>query len=62
MAPHSNILAWSIPWAEEPRGLQSMGLQRLGHNFVTDQAPHPHNCFKLLYIYNLKIRLCTKAK
>ena len=29
MAPHSSILAWKIPWAEEPGGLQSMGLQKV---------------------------------
>ena len=32
MATHSSILAWRIPWTEEPGGLQSMGLQRVGHN------------------------------
>ena len=32
MAPHSNILAWEIPWTEEPGGLQSTGPQRVGHN------------------------------
>ena len=32
MATHSNILAWEIPWIEEPGGLQSMGLQRVRHN------------------------------
>ena len=32
MAIHSNILAWKIPWAEEPDRLQFMGLQRVGHN------------------------------
>ena len=32
MATHSNILAWRIPWTEEPGGLQSMGLQRVRHN------------------------------
>ena len=32
MTTHSNILAWKIPWTEEPGGLQSMGLQRLGHD------------------------------
>jgi len=31
MATHSSI-AWRIPWTEEPRGLQSMGSQRVGHN------------------------------
>ena len=29
---HSSILAWKTPWTEEPHGLQSMGLQRAGHN------------------------------
>ena len=32
MATHSSILAWKIPWTEEPGGLQSMGLQRVGHD------------------------------
>ena len=31
MATHSSILAWEIPWTEESGGLQSMGLQRVGH-------------------------------
>ena len=31
MATHSSILAWRIPWTEESGGLQSMGLQRVGH-------------------------------
>ena len=32
IATHSSILAWRIPWTEEPGGLQSMGSQRLGHS------------------------------
>ena len=32
MSIHSSILAWRIPWTEEPGGLQSMGLQRAGHD------------------------------
>ena len=32
MATHSSILAWKIPWMEEPGRLQSMGSQRVGHN------------------------------
>ena len=32
MATHSSILAWRIPWTEEPARLQSMGLQRVTHN------------------------------
>ena len=32
MATHSSILAWRIPWTEEPGGLHSMGLQRIRHD------------------------------
>ena len=32
MAPHSSTLAWTIPWTEEPDGLQSMGSLRVGHD------------------------------
>ena len=32
MATHSSILAWKIPWTEEPGRLQSMGSQRVGHD------------------------------
>ena len=32
IATHSSILAWEIPWTEKPGGLQSMGLQRVGHD------------------------------
>ena len=32
MATHSSILAWKIPWAEKPGGLQSTGSQRVGHD------------------------------
>ena len=35
MATHSSILAWRIPWTEEPGGLQSTGLQRVGHDWAT---------------------------
>ena len=34
MATHSSILVWRIPWMEEPGGLQSMGSQRVGHDFT----------------------------
>ena len=35
MTIHSSTLAWKIPWPEEPGELQSMGLQRVGHDRVT---------------------------
>ena len=40
MATHSSILSWRIPWTEEPGGLQSMGLQRVGH--WSNLAQHTH--------------------
>ena len=36
MAIHSSILAWSIPWTEEPGQLPSMGSQRVGHDWATN--------------------------
>ena len=36
----STILAWEIPWTEEPGWLQSLGSQRVEHNLVTKQIPH----------------------
>ena len=40
MATHSSILAWRIPWTKEPGGLQSMGSQRVRHDWETE---HLHN-------------------
>ena len=39
-APHSSVLAWKIPWTEEPGGLQSMGLRRVGQDLAT-KPPSP---------------------
>ena len=36
IAIHFSIIAWEIPWTEEPGGLRSMGLQRLGHDWVAE--------------------------
>ena len=36
MTTHSSILAWRIPWTEEPGELESMGLQRIGYNWATN--------------------------
>ena len=44
-ATHSSTLAWRIPWTGEPGGLQSMGLQRVGHDKVTAAAAY---CILLL--------------
>ena len=49
MATHSSILAWKIPWTEEPGGLQSMGCRELG---MTEQLTerNTENIFLILYI------------
>ena len=39
MAPHFSILAWKIPWTEEPDRLQSKGLQRVRHDRATNTKP-----------------------
>ena len=56
MAADFNILAWEIPWTEEPGRLQSMGLQRVGHDIVTKQnresyflASTSHNAVKFTF-------------
>ena len=48
MATHSGILAWRIPWTEEPGGLQSRGLHRVGHDSVTKQQLCSQIALKLL--------------
>ena len=49
MVTHSSILAWRIPWMEEPGRLRSMGSQRVGHDWAT-------SLLSLLYIYREKDR------
>ena len=46
MATHSSILAWAMPWTEEPGGLQFMGLQRVGHDLATQDAPIHEKLFE----------------
>ena len=45
MATLSSILAWRIPWTEEPAGLQSMGWQRVGHDWVTNTHTYIHTYY-----------------
>ena len=46
MATHSSVLAWEIPWIEEPGRLQSMGLQRVRHDLATKQQQQ-----QMMYLY-----------
>ena len=48
MATHSSILAWKIPWTEEPGRLHSTGSQRVGHDWATSLS-----YFKLAYHYTM---------
>ena len=47
MATHSSILAWEIPWTEEPGGLQSTGSQRVGRDLATKQQVLSFTQFEL---------------
>ena len=42
MATHSSIVAWRIPWTEEPGGLQSIGLQGVRHDLATKTTTECH--------------------
>ena len=63
METHSSILAWKMPWIEEPDGLQSMELQKLGHNewLYTFQILLYNQCFPKLALVSpeeiLKIQI-----
>ena len=63
MATHSSTLAWRIPWAEEPSGLQSMGSRRVGHVWMTEHAcarskvPCPRSCCLLAEKLRFRARL-----
>ena len=53
VATHLCILAWRIPWTEEPGGLQSMGLQRVGHDLATKEPG-----IKVLYLMLKALKTC----
>ena len=50
MATHSSMLAWEIPWAEEPGGLQSMECQRVGH--IIEQLTLSHLSVVVVVVFN----------
>ena len=63
MATHSSILAWSIPWTEEPGRLQAMGLQTVGHDWVINTNMYKttsHNC--ILWMKSIKLRKAVTCK
>ena len=53
MATHSSTLAWRIPWREEPGRLQSMGLQRVGHDWATSLSLSSF-CWTWVSVYQVR--------
>ena len=60
MATHFSTLAWKIPWTEEPGRLQSMGSQRVGHDWVTSLSLYQK--FALKWFINLILSRTLKEK
>ena len=56
-APHSSTLTWKIPWMEEPGGLQSMGLLRVGHDWSTSITFHFHALEKAMATHSSVLAL-----
>ena len=57
MATHSSILAWRIPWTEEPGGLQFMGFQRVGHDWMTNTHTNAHTCVHTTSKHHVTVKL-----
>ena len=65
MATHSSILAWKISWTEKPGGLQSLGSQRVGHDWATNTYLHSVNIYwtmKLQYFGHFMRRVDSLEK
>ena len=60
MATHSDILAWKIPWTEEPGGLQSTGLQRVEHDWANNSFLIAQPCFATFLCFQL-VRVLQKC-
>ena len=62
MATHSSILAWKIPWREEPGRLQSVGWQRVGRDRITENSSMAHfaivNYFTIIVNWKAIIFCC----
>ena len=59
MATHSSILAWRIPWTEEPGGLQSIGMQRVRHNWSDSAHRHSWDVHSSYWVFSLLGSLCV---
>ena len=61
MVTHSSILAWRIPWTEEPGGLQSTGSQRVGHDWATSLHFTSHSAIRVMLSAYLKLLIFLPA-
>ena len=59
MAIHSSILAWKIPWTEEPGGLKFMGSQRVRHDWATEHAPTQMSVRSFILKYGASLMICV---
>ena len=60
MATHSSILAWRIPWTEEPGGLQSMASQRVGHEqFSMHEIECEKEYLSMYYVCTTELLCCA---
>ena len=62
MATHSSILAWEIPWTEEPGGLQSMGSESVGQDLGTKQQQQVEYTVRIVFKYLLLLFLSCGNK
>ena len=63
MAIHSSTLPWKIPWMEEPDRLQSMGSQRVGHDWATSLSLYLFFCSSgFSRVYSIQLQLIKKAR
>ena len=64
MATHSSILAWRIPWLEEPDGLLSIGSQRVGHDWACNtftlslSRKFSQSTYKVMFLFSLRSGAC----
>ena len=61
MATHSSILAWRIPWTEEPGGLQSIGSQRVRHDWSDWEHTHKSSVVRIMDNFQFH-HLCIESK